>query len=71
MMYRYYCIFRPPMLGAVPRGFEEMEDFGERAYVPEIGRQAWGWVEYARPLEDAQIVDYELIPCPQLDNDTQ
>lgn len=71
MSYRYYCIFRPPMLGAVPRGFDGMQDFGERVYVPEIERQAWGWVEYRHPLTDAQIADYELIPMQPLDNASQ
>ena len=64
MRYRYYCIFRPPMLGAVPRGFVEMEDFGERKRVEEIGWPSWGWVEYEQPLTETQVRDYELVPQP-------
>lgn len=61
---RYYCIFRPPMPGAIPHGACAMESFDVRSYVPEIERLAWGWVEYKHPLTDAQIADYELVPAP-------
>lgn len=63
MKYRYYCLFRPPMLGAVPRGFVEMEDYGERKIVIEAACVAWGWVEYDHPLTKQQIDDYELFPA--------
>lgn len=64
MRFRYYCIFRPPMLGAVPRGFVEMEDYGERKRIDEIGWMAWGWVEYDHPLSKGEISGYELVPQP-------
>lgn len=66
-MYRYYCIMRPPMLGGLPYGrvLMEAEGFGERRYVPEIDRMAWGWVEYAEPLTPMEISEYELISAPR------
>lgn len=65
-MYRYYCILRPPMIGALPFGrvLMEAEGFGERRYVPEIDRMSWGWVEYAEPLTPAEISEYDLISAP-------
>lgn len=63
MRYRYYCLFRPPMPGAFPRGCVELEDFGDRRFVPEMDREAWGWVEYDHPLTKQQIDDYELFPA--------
>lgn len=40
-----------------------IHNFSRREYVPEIGRQAWGYVEYDRPLENEDIDGYELIPA--------
>lgn len=61
MVYRYYCLFRPPDLGAVPRGFWNVESFGERRECREADCQAWGYVEYKHELTRAEIVDYELL----------
>lgn len=68
-MYRYYCIMRPPMIGGLPFGrtIQNVEAFGERRYIPEIDRMAWGWVEYAEELTPQEIFDYELIMHPRED----
>ena len=58
--YRYYTLYRPPMLGAVPSGFCEVVYFDERRYCPQVGREAWGYVEYKQPLSPQEIVNYEL-----------
>ena len=59
--YRYLCCFRPPMMGAIPKGaynidFNEfdMEDAGGHT------RHVWGAVEYTRKLTDKEVYDYEL-----------
>lgn len=65
--YRYYCIMRPPAPGTIPAGVREVEDYGERRYIPEIDRMAWGWVEYDRELTHAEIRGYELIRAPRED----
>lgn len=66
-MYRYYCIVRPPVPGAIPHKpyFYETRRFPERRYIPEIDRMAWGWVEYDEELTLQEVVDYELIMHPR------
>ena len=59
-IYRYYTLYRPPGLGAVPRGFCEIVCFDERRYCPQIDREAWGYVEYEQPLTPQEVVNYEL-----------
>ena len=50
MRYRYYSPLRPLSLGTFPKpqGNEvlHIEHFADRQYVPEIARQAWGYIEY-------------------------
>lgn len=62
-LYRYYCPMRPVAPGTVPIKHEitDYENFVDRQYIPEIGREAWGWVEYSEPLPDTEIAEYELI----------
>ena len=59
-MYRYYCLYRPPMPGAIPRGVSNIMAFDERKHVDEIQREAYGYVEYDKPLTPQQVVQYEL-----------
>ena len=58
-VYRYYCRFRPPMPGGIPRkglvhtaSFDWPQSFN--------GITAWGWAEYDRELTDKEVDDYEL-----------
>lgn len=64
---RYYCIMCSPAPGAIPAGAREVEDYGERRYIPEIDCMAWGWVEYDNPLTPQEIANYELIASPRKD----
>ena len=59
---KYFTTQRPVMPGTVPGGFVAFINFDERTYCPEIEREAWGIVEYAEPLTDKQVSDYELTP---------
>ena len=59
-IYRYYCLYRPPMLGGIPKDFTIAVPYDERRYCPEINREAWGYVEYDKPLTPQQIINYEL-----------
>lgn len=64
-VYRYYCRFRPPMPGAIPRpGLQNVASFDwPQTFEGVRGRVgAWGWAEYDRPLTDKEICDYELVP---------
>lgn len=59
-MFRYYLTERPPMPGAFPRFAANVVSFDERKEVPNLGYNAWGYVEYEAPLEWEQIYNYEL-----------
>ena len=39
-----------------------IEKFDERQSVPEIARQAWGYIEYKEALTEIEAAAYELIP---------
>ena len=60
-MNRYYLTQRPPAPGTFPGKPVNMKAFDSREHVEEIGRPAWGWVEYEEPLTEKQIADYELV----------
>lgn len=57
---RYYSTLRPIGIGTCPGNFTDFENFDRRKHVDEIGREAWGWVEYAEPLENPD--KYDLVP---------
>lgn len=57
---KYYTLYRPPMMGTIPRGFTSICAYDERTFIPEIGRAAWGYVVYDRELTTREIDEYEL-----------
>lgn len=59
-MNRYYLTQRPPAPGTFPGKPANIKTYDERKYVSEIGRRAWGWVEYREPLTEKQADEYEL-----------
>jgi len=59
-MIRYYLTQRPPSPGTFPGKPVNMKSFDTREHVEEIGRPAWGWVEYEWPLTIKETEDYEL-----------
>lgn len=64
-MYRYYSIEHPVMPGTFPKPIDNpvlsIENFEVRSYVGKIGREAWGFVEYEKPLTEKQIEAFELV----------
>ena len=68
--YRYYSTQRPVDLGTFPKPPDnpvvEIHNFDADSRVPvENGMiQAWGYVEYQKPLTEQQASDYELRPAP-------
>ena len=59
--YRYYCKYRPPMPGAIPRkGLKWIVDFDERQSFD--GVECWGYVYYDRELTEREVREYELRP---------
>ena len=59
-MNRYYLTQRPPAPGPFPGKPHGMEAYDTRKYIDEIGKPAWGWVEYQEPLSEGPVSDYEL-----------
>ena len=70
MSHRYYSPLRPLSLGTFPKpqGNEilHIENYDMRVYVPEIARQAWGYIEYREPLTEIEAAAYELMPVPYI-----
>lgn len=56
--WRYGLYFRPVGIGAVPNGFSRVDE----AKGPEASHARHGIIVYNRPLSDAEIKGYELIP---------
>lgn len=59
-LYRYYLTLRPPSPGAQPKGFINAVSFDEKKYIDDIGREAWGYVEYDRPIENPE--EWDMVP---------
>lgn len=59
-VYRYYCPFRPPMPGAIPRrGLVRACEYDNKQCIGGVG--AWGFAEYDRQLTEKEVSDYELV----------
>lgn len=60
-MVRYFSTQRPVSPGSYPRGGAlKAVNFEEKTFCEEIGREAWGVIEYAAPLPAAEAAEYEL-----------
>lgn len=61
---KYYSIHRPIAPGTFPRSkpVKNIVNFDRRQFVPEINREAWGYIEYADPITEKQAANYELVP---------
>ncbi len=64
MSHRYYSIMRPIGIGTYPTGARvtNIVNFHQRMYVPEIGREAWGYIEFSHTLSKKYQMEYELLP---------
>lgn len=61
---RYYTTQRPVGPGTYPRkdGMESYVNFfAGRIFCEEIGREAWGYIEYGEELTQKEMRNYELI----------
>lgn len=63
-MFRYYSTQRPFGPGTFPQkdGRENVVNFDGKIYCEEVGREAWGYIEYPEPLKKQEIAAYELTP---------
>lgn len=59
---KYYSTQRPVMPGGFPKSaeVEKIENFDTKVFCEEIGREAWGFIEYREPLTKEEAADYEL-----------
>ncbi len=64
-MNRYYLKQRPPAPGTFSDKPLGMKAYDTRKRIDEIGRPAWGWVEYKEPLSEEQVSNYELTKAPK------
>ena len=64
MAYRYFSPMRPISIGTYPAGAHIVNicNFGCRKYVDEIGREAWGYIDFAHTLSKQNQMNYELLP---------
>ena len=62
---RYYSTQRPFGPGTFPRqdGTETITNFDGPTYCEEIGREAWGYIDYEQALSPEQAASYELTPA--------
>ena len=60
---RYYSTQRPVMLGSYPSdcAVEEIVNFDQRTFCEEIGREAWGYIDFAAPLPEGEAQKWELV----------
>ena len=62
---KYFSTERPVSIGTYPKPqgnrVDAIVNFDEAIFVAEIGRPAWGYIEYAYPLTAEQAAAYELI----------
>lgn len=62
---RYYSTERPVSLGTYPKSKDnkitEIFNYDDKTYIEEIGREAWGYIDYLYPLSNSDIINYELV----------
>lgn len=62
-MFRYYSTMRPVLPGSFPKKalVEKIENFDTKTFCEEIGRDAWGYIEYREVLTKEEADAYELV----------
>lgn len=62
-MFRYYRIMRPVLPGSFPKKelVEKIENFDTKTFCEEIGREAWGYLEYGEALTKEEADAYDLV----------
>lgn len=60
---RYYSTQRPVTPGSYPSSYavEEIANFDRKTYCKEIGREAWGYIDFAAPLPEGEAQKWELV----------
>lgn len=70
-MIRYFSTQRPVSPGTYPKPdgnpAKLIHNFGSRKFITNIGKEAWGYVEYEKPLTEKDAANYELVQ--EVDNE--
>jgi len=67
MAHRYFSVLRPVGIGTFPKdGMCRFQNFDHRTTVIEIGREAWGYLDYDRKLTDKEADNYDLVFCGEI-----
>ena len=63
--YRYYSVMRPLSIGCYPNPqgnkILNIENFDDKKFCKDVGKDAWGYIEYEQPVSDVLLQDYELV----------
>lgn len=62
---RHYSTQRPVTSGSYPSSYavEEIVNFDRKTFCDEIGREAWGRIDFAAPLPEGEAEKWELTPA--------
>ena len=62
---RYYSTQRPIGPGTFPKpqgnAVKEVFNFDSKTYCEEVGREAWGYIEYEQPIDPQAAADHFLV----------
>ena len=61
---RAYSLNRPVGMGTYPKpenGDWEITNFGEYRFVEEIGKRAWGYVDYENDMPTCELERFEMV----------
>lgn len=65
---RYYSTRRPVAPGTFPKPsgnkILDIHNYDGKTYCEDIGREAWGYIDYEQPLHPEQVIDCELLQAP-------
>lgn len=72
MAHRYYSLYRPISIGCYPKYKNNkplnIVNFPKRLTVNvSFGLVAWGYIEFANPIDNGDAKKYELIKAPEMD----
>ena len=59
---RYYSTQRPIVPGSYPSSYaaEIVVNFDQKTFCEEVGREAWGYIDFAQPLPEGEAQKWEL-----------
>lgn len=61
-VYRYYSTQRPVSPGTFPNhDVVDIHNFNSRVPCADIGRHAWGYIDYSVILDEKEAANYELL----------